>query len=82
MIIFIVELPYFMRFDKKHLSNTILLGLYKALLKPRLVEERMLLQIRQGKMSKTEIAYQLGYRDANSFYRVHKEWTKSGQADD
>ena len=52
MIIFIVELPYFMRFDKKHLSNTILLGLYKALLKPRLVEERMLLQIRQGKMSK------------------------------
>ncbi|WP_348720949.1 helix-turn-helix transcriptional regulator [uncultured Candidatus Puniceispirillum sp.] len=38
--------------------------------------------LRQGKMSKTEIAYQLGYRDANSFYRVHKEWTKSGQADD
>lgn len=41
-----------MRFDKKHLSNTILLSLYKGLLKPRLIEEKMLLQIRQGKMSK------------------------------
>jgi len=38
--------------------------------------------LRQGKISKTEIAYRLGYRDPNSFYRVYKEWTKSRLADD
>ena len=31
----------------------------------------------QGKMSKTEIAYRLGYRDPNSFYRVYKAWKKA-----
>ena len=38
--------------------------------------------LRQGKISKTEIAYRLGYRDPNSFYRAYKEWTKSRLADD
>ena len=38
--------------------------------------------LRQGKISKTEIAYRLGYRDPNSFYRVYKEWAKSRLADD
>ena len=36
----------------------------------------------QGKISKTEIAYRLGYRDPDSFYRVYKERTKSRLADD
>ena len=38
--------------------------------------------LRQGRISKTEIAYRLGYRDPNSFYRVYKEWAKSGLAED
>ena len=38
--------------------------------------------LRQGDMSKTEIAYLLGYRDPNSFYRVYKQWAKSRLADD
>ena len=38
--------------------------------------------LRQGDMSKTEIAYLLGYRDPNSFYRVYKQWAKSLLADD
>src|SRR6188508_2319629 len=41
-----------MNFDKKNLSNETLLDLYKKILKPRLVEEKMLILIRQGKVSK------------------------------
>jgi 2-oxoisovalerate dehydrogenase E1 component len=41
-----------MYFDKKKLSNETLLSLYKKILKPRLVEEKMLILIRQGKVSK------------------------------
>jgi len=41
-----------MNFDRKNLSNDILLNLYKRILKPRLVEEKMLILIRQGKVSK------------------------------
>src|SRR6187402_1492167 len=41
-----------MNFDRKNLSNDILLDLYKKILKPRLVEEKMLILIRQGKVSK------------------------------
>lgn len=41
-----------MNFDKKNLSNDTLLDLYKRILKPRLVEEKMLILIRQGKVSK------------------------------
>lgn len=41
-----------MNFDKKNLSNDQLLDLYKRLLKPRLIEEKMLILIRQGKVSK------------------------------
>ena len=39
-------------FDKKDLSNTQLLNLYKAMLKPRMIEEKMLILLRQGKISK------------------------------
>ena len=41
-----------MNFDRKNLSNEKLLDLYKRLLKPRLIEEKMLILIRQGKVSK------------------------------
>lgn len=41
-----------MKFDKKNNSDEILLCLYKALLKPRLIEEKMLILLRQGKISK------------------------------
>jgi 2-oxoisovalerate dehydrogenase E1 component len=41
-----------MNFDRKNLSNDTLINLYKRILKPRLVEEKMLILIRQGKVSK------------------------------
>jgi 2-oxoisovalerate dehydrogenase E1 component len=44
--------PSKMKFERKDLSDEILLDLYKRLLKPRLIEEKMLILIRQGKVSK------------------------------
>ena len=41
-----------MTFDSKNLSNEQLLDLYKRLVLPRLIEEKMLILIRQGKVSK------------------------------
>lgn len=41
-----------MIFDKKNLSNEQLIDLYQRILKPRLIEEKMLILIRQGKVSK------------------------------
>ncbi|MBP6759532.1 MAG: thiamine pyrophosphate-dependent dehydrogenase E1 component subunit alpha, partial [Flavobacterium sp.] len=41
-----------MTFDSRNLSNDQLLDLYKKLLLPRLIEEKMLILIRQGKVSK------------------------------
>lgn len=41
-----------MNFERKELSNIQLLDLYKKLLKPRLIEEKMLILLRQGKVSK------------------------------
>lgn len=41
-----------MNFERKHLTDEKLLDLYKRLLKPRLIEEKMLILIRQGKVSK------------------------------
>ncbi|MBJ7882459.1 alpha-ketoacid dehydrogenase subunit alpha/beta [Gelidibacter salicanalis] len=39
-------------YDKKNLDNETLLELYKRMLKPRLIEEKMLILLRQGKVSK------------------------------
>ncbi|WP_047546362.1 thiamine pyrophosphate-dependent enzyme [Psychroserpens sp. Hel_I_66] len=39
-------------YDKKNLDKTILLTLYKNMLKPRMIEEKMLILLRQGKVSK------------------------------
>ena len=41
-----------MNFDRKNIPNSKLLELYKNILKPRLIEEKMLILIRQGKVSK------------------------------
>lgn len=41
-----------MNFERRHLTDDQLLDLYKRLLKPRLIEEKMLILIRQGKVSK------------------------------
>ncbi|WP_291104097.1 MULTISPECIES: alpha-ketoacid dehydrogenase subunit alpha/beta [unclassified Flavobacterium] len=41
-----------MNFDRKNLTDNQLLDLYKRLVKPRLIEEKMLILIRQGKVSK------------------------------
>lgn len=41
-----------MTFETQILSKELLLDLYKKLLKPRLIEEKMLILIRQGKVSK------------------------------
>ena len=41
-----------MNFDRKNLSNLKLIELYKQLLKPRMIEEKMLILLRQGKVSK------------------------------
>ena len=44
------EVP--IRFDRKKHSDAVLLGLYEALLKPRMIEEKMLVLLRQGRISK------------------------------
>jgi 2-oxoisovalerate dehydrogenase E1 component len=41
-----------MQFDRKNLSNEALADLYKKLLLPRMIEEKMLVLLRQGKISK------------------------------
>lgn len=41
-----------MQFNRKNLSDQQLLNLYKALLTPRIIEERMLILLRQGKIGK------------------------------
>lgn len=41
-----------LKFDKKDLPKNKLISLYQKLLKPRMIEEKMLILIRQGKVSK------------------------------
>lgn len=41
-----------MTYDRKNLSNTELLSLYESILLPRCIEEKMLIILRQGKISK------------------------------
>jgi 2-oxoisovalerate dehydrogenase E1 component len=41
-----------MQFNKKFYSNEQLLDLYKSMLKPRMIEEKMLILLRQGQVSK------------------------------
>lgn len=41
-----------MKFDRKHYTDGTLLELYKALVKPRLIEDKMLILLRQNRISK------------------------------
>ena len=41
-----------MRFDRKDISNEQLIQFYRHLLYPRMIEEKMLILLRQGKISK------------------------------
>ena len=41
-----------MNFNRKNISNDKLIELYRDLLRPRLIEEKMLILLRQGKISK------------------------------
>jgi len=41
-----------MQFNRKGITDTVLLSLYQNILEPRLVEEKMLILLRQGKISK------------------------------
>src|SRR3954470_11216140 len=41
-----------MQFDRKDYPKETLISLYKALLKPRMIEEKMLILLRQGRISK------------------------------
>ncbi|WP_133271412.1 alpha-ketoacid dehydrogenase subunit alpha/beta [Hymenobacter radiodurans] len=41
-----------LQFDRKEYTQEVLLHLYQGLLKPRLIEEKMLILLRQGKVSK------------------------------
>jgi len=49
-------LPHFfyltMNFDRKDLSNDQLIKLYHELVRPRIIEEKMLVLLRQGKLAK------------------------------
>ena len=40
------------KFDRKDINNEQLLSLFRAMLKPRMIEEKMLILLRQGKISK------------------------------
>lgn len=39
-------------YDRKNIDNATLISLYKRMLKPRMIEEKMLILLRQGKVSK------------------------------
>ena len=41
-----------MKFNSKSIDSEDLIGLYKSILKPRMIEEKMLILLRQGKISK------------------------------
>ena len=41
-----------MIFDRKNYSNELLISIYKELLLPRMIEEKMLILLRQGRISK------------------------------
>src|SRR5690349_17323911 len=49
---YICPTPNCMKFDRKDYSDQQLLGLYTALVRPRLIEEKMLTLLRQNKISK------------------------------
>ncbi|MDB4835553.1 dehydrogenase E1 component subunit alpha/beta [Cyclobacteriaceae bacterium] len=70
-----------MKFNKKSFSNKQLINIYKNLLKPRLVEEKMLLLLRKGEISKwfsgigqeaISVGATLALRDEEYLLPVHR----------
>jgi len=41
-----------MKFERNNCSNELLIALYQQILKPRMIEEKMLILLRQGKIGK------------------------------
>ncbi len=52
LILVVIKCIISMKFLRGNLDNTTLLNLYKSLIKPRLIEQKMLILLRQGKISK------------------------------
>lgn len=44
--------PVNIKYNRKHFSDEQLIGIYREILKPRLIEEKMLVLLRQGKIAK------------------------------
>lgn len=51
-VLYLLQILHKMNFDRKNLTNETLIELYQQILKPRLIEEKMLILLRQGKISK------------------------------
>ncbi len=47
-----VKTKIYYKYDRSNLSDQVLVDLYKSMLKPRMIEEKMLILLRQGKISK------------------------------
>ena len=47
-----ITTPSALKFSAQNLDKSELISLYKGIMKPRLIEEKMLSQLRQGKISK------------------------------
>ena len=46
-----------MKFDVKNIEKKILLSLFKNMLKSRMIEEKMIILLRQGKVSKLSLIH-------------------------
>ena len=59
-----------MTFDRKDLSNEQLISFYRSLLWPRMIEEKMLVLLRQGKISKMVQWYWAGSYCCRSYIGI------------
>lgn len=64
---------YMLTFDRTGFENDELLTIYKALVKPRLIEEKMLILLRQGKISKWFSGWGQEGISVGAAYAMHKE---------
>lgn len=64
---------YVLTFDRTGFENEELLTIYKAIAKPRLIEEKMLILLRQGKISKWFSGWGQEGISVGAAYAMHKE---------